>query len=131
MSKTKLSIILALIGLLGSGAAYSINLQIGDNTIISDSSQETTITDEGDIVTNLFGDIGSDFAEVCQRPNQILPHDAVGCFNNWYIYIINGAQGGIPQNGGCSILFHELLHARGLSESEIKQQYPNELCAVV
>ncbi len=70
------------------------------------------------------------FVEVCERPGQTLPHDAAGCFNNWYIYIINGAQGLPPSNQGCSILFHELKHAEGLFDPEIAQQYPNERCAV-
>jgi len=68
--------------------------------------------------------------EVCERPGQILPHETAGCFNNWYIYIINGAQGLPPSNQGCSILYHELLHAEGLYDPEIAQQYPNERCAV-
>jgi len=68
--------------------------------------------------------------EVCERPGKVLPHGTVACFNNWYIYIINGYQGAIPTNGGCSILYHELLHVEGLLDLDIEYQYPNNRCSV-
>jgi len=62
---------------------------------------------------------------------------AVACLNNWQIFIINGMQGERPndEEGGCSVLYHELRHASGVSlmtgnHDEMKALYPNERCAV-
>ncbi len=60
MNKKWIPVIIALISLipiLGGGAATNWTFQIGDNTTISDSSQETTITNEGDIIVDIKEDL--------------------------------------------------------------------------
>jgi hypothetical protein len=44
MDKKWITVIIAVIGLFAGGASYAINLQIGDNTVITDNSknEETT-----------------------------------------------------------------------------------------
>lgn len=64
---------------------------------------------------------------------------ALGCVLDTGIYIINGKQGARPQSGGCSILYHEILHIVWLevfpnpedAHKFFKVNYPNEECSVV
>jgi len=41
------------------------------------------------------------------------------------IWVYEPHMNGVPWYGGTTILWHELLHARGLDHNQIKQQYPN------
>ncbi len=57
MNKKWIPVIVAIIGLLGAGGAV-YNIQIGDSTVITDSSTESTvITDARTYVNTLTGEI--------------------------------------------------------------------------
>ncbi len=64
--------------------------------------------------------------------------NALGCVLDTGIYIINGKQGLKPASGGCSILYHEILHIKWFEVYPDPEEahdffvikYPNERCAV-
>lgn len=83
MNKKWIPIIVAIIGLipiLGGGAATNWTFQIGDNTVITDSSQETTITNEGDI--NIGGDIISEGALILICLQDPIPEEYITACEN-------------------------------------------------
>jgi hypothetical protein len=65
-----------------------------------------------------------DMAEKCGNRH------AQGCFIDWQIFIVNGKQGDIPNKGGCSVLWHELGHAKGKTHAWMDEHWPNSKCAV-
>ncbi len=62
---------------------------------------------------------------------------AAGCILENGIYILNGATGGIPEEGGCSLLWHEILHLKWgwmdgmLHHDRMAEEFPNSECALV
>jgi hypothetical protein len=61
---------------------------------------------------------------------------SIGCVLDTGIHIINGKQNTRPSHGGCSVLWHEILHIKwGWMEVEeahdrMEREFPNEVCAV-
>ena len=69
-------------------------------------------------------------------PDEILNHPEYsghgkGITYKGHIWILSGYEGVLPTYGGCSILWHEILHIKGWTHKMMRENASNFDCAVM